>query len=173
MSLVHCFRRGDSSVKGGNGNGHCGKKLHINMCVILNGHRVTAVWVFKMQALWIVIKRNYVDVNLIVIVIFSYLYDRLPVQKWQICYSSQEMSENPCVSHSAPTVSCPKIPVSATAHLPSRVRKSRFVRPSWYVSFCGQQNPKNCRRAICIVYPPFLFVNFALHATPQTKPWRS
>jgi hypothetical protein len=67
---------------------HCEKnKVHMNMCLILNGYQERIVWIYNKKTVWMVIKREkLLVVNFTLILSLNDKFDR---QKWQICYSSQ------------------------------------------------------------------------------------
>ena len=76
------------SVLEGHSIGHCERKVHTNICLILfteiglYGSTIT-------HAFWMAIKKKkLLTVNLILSLIYC-LDDKFVTQKWQICYSSQ------------------------------------------------------------------------------------
>jgi len=42
--------RGKVNIMGGDNIGHTGEEVHIYKCLILNGYRVTAVWIYKRKS---------------------------------------------------------------------------------------------------------------------------
>jgi hypothetical protein len=42
---------GKVTILGGDSIGHCEKKVHMNMCLLLNGYRDRAVWIYKYKSI--------------------------------------------------------------------------------------------------------------------------
>ena len=99
---------------------------------------VTAIELFEptnAKALWMVIEWNYL---LLILLYFS-------VQMTNLLHRNEKFG----------TVrnKCSIIPLSSSLHFVTRVRRSRFVRLSWFsCSLCWQQHPY-CERPIRLVYP--------------------
>ena len=82
-----------------------GKEVHMNTCLIPNGHRHGAASSSDTTTVWMVIKKEKLHTGNILTFI-SCLNNTFVTYKSQTCYSSQRMFENPTLCLSALCNSC-------------------------------------------------------------------
>jgi hypothetical protein len=99
---------------------HCeNKKVNKSICLILNGYRDKAVWICKYKTIVKCTKMEIIVTNIFILILC--FEDKILIQKWQICYSSQ----------------CSQIP-RIIRHLPTRTANctklmmSDNIRPWWH-----------------------------------------
>jgi hypothetical protein len=50
-TVIPCDSEGKANIFGGDTINHCDKKVHINVCLIVNGYRDTAVRIYKSKSI--------------------------------------------------------------------------------------------------------------------------